>query len=66
MVWKTYKRGNNLKKNKKIYLEDAQYFIEDVRKSVIETLSYDKVYKQGFNIKYSNRFKFTNNCNKIT
>ncbi|MEC6986937.1 MAG: transglycosylase domain-containing protein, partial [Pseudomonadota bacterium] len=39
-----------LKKNKKIYLEDAQYFIEDVRKKVIETLSYDKVYKQGFNI----------------
>ena len=39
-----------LKKNKKIYLEDAQYFIEDVRKSVIETFSYDKVYKQGFNI----------------
>ena len=39
-----------LKKNKKIYLEDAQYFIEDIRKSVIETLSYDKVYKQGFNI----------------
>ena len=39
-----------LKKNKKIYLEDAQYFIEDVRKSVIDTLSYDKVYKQGFNI----------------
>ena len=39
-----------LKKNKKIYLEDAQYFIEDVRKSVIENLSYDKVYKQGFNI----------------
>ncbi len=39
-----------LKKNKKIFLEDTQYFIEDVRKSVIETLSYDKVYKQGFNI----------------
>ncbi len=39
-----------LKKNKKIYLEDAQYFIEDVRKSVIETFSYDKVYKQGLNI----------------
>ncbi len=39
-----------LKKNKKIYLEDAQYFIEDVRKNIIETLSYDKVYKQGFNI----------------
>ncbi len=39
-----------LKKNKKVYLEDAQYFIEDVRKNVIETFSYDKVYKQGFNI----------------
>ena len=39
-----------LKKAKTIYLEDAQYYIEDVRKSVIETLSYDKVYKQGFNI----------------
>ncbi len=37
-----------LKKNKKIYLEDAQYYIEDVRKNVIETLSYDRVYNQGF------------------
>ncbi len=47
---KLAKEEINLKKNKKIYLEDAQYYIEDVRKSVIETLSYDKVYKQGFNI----------------
>ncbi len=39
-----------LKKNKKIYLEDAQYYIEDVRKNVIESLTYDKVYKQGLNI----------------
>jgi penicillin-binding protein 1A len=39
-----------LNKSKKIYLEDAQYYIEDVRKYVIETLTYDKVYKQGFNI----------------
>jgi len=39
-----------LKKAKRIYLEDAQYYIEDVRKNVIDTLSYDKVYKQGFNI----------------
>ena len=39
-----------LKKNKKIFLEDAQYYIEDVRKSIIEQLSYEKVYKQGFNI----------------
>ena len=39
-----------LKKNKKIYLEDSQYFIEDVRKKIINDLSFDKLYKQGFNI----------------
>ena len=39
-----------LKKKKKIFLEDAQYYIEDVRKKVIKDLSYEKVYKQGFNI----------------
>ncbi len=39
-----------LSKNKKIYLEDAQYFIEDVRKNVIQNFTYNKVYKQGFNI----------------
>ena len=35
-----------LNKPKKVFLEDAQYYIEDVRKKVIETLSYEKVYKQ--------------------
>ena len=39
-----------LNKIKKVFLEDAQYYIEDVRKNVIDTLTYDKVYKQGFNI----------------
>jgi len=39
-----------LNKSKKIFLEDAQYYIEDVRKKVIQILTYDKVYKQGFNI----------------
>ncbi len=39
-----------LNKTKKIFLEDAQYYIEDVRKNIIEILTYDKVYKQGFNI----------------
>ncbi len=39
-----------LSKPKKIYLEDAQYYIEDVRKKIISQLSYEKVYKQGFNI----------------
>ncbi len=46
-----YKEKNiELKKIKKVYLEDAQYYIEDVRKNIIETLSYEKVYKQGYNI----------------
>ena len=44
------KKSINLKKIKKIFLEDAQYFIEDVRKNIIEILSYEKVYNQGFNI----------------
>jgi len=40
----------NLNKPGKVYLEDAQYYIEDIRKSVISSLTYDKVYNQGFNI----------------
>ena len=49
--YKNLKRQNiNLKKKKKVYLEDSQYFIEEVRKKVIDDLTYEKVYKQGFNI----------------
>ena len=44
------KENINLKKNKKVFLEDAQYYIEDVRKNIIEKFTYEKVYKQGFNI----------------
>ena len=40
-----------LKKRKRIYLEDSRYYVEDVRKYVIENYGFDKVYKQGFNIK---------------
>jgi len=40
----------SLKKKRKVFLEDSQYYIEDVRKSIIELLTYEKVYKQGFNI----------------
>ena len=40
----------SLRKKEKVFLEDAQYFREDVRKKIIEDLTYDKVYKQGFNI----------------
>jgi penicillin-binding protein 1A len=48
----------NLNKNKKIYLEDAQYFVEDVRKNVIQTFSYDEIYKKGFNINTPINLKF--------
>tara|TARA_B100001540_G_scaffold309158_1_gene324922 strand:- start:3507 stop:5849 length:2343 start_codon:yes stop_codon:yes gene_type:complete len=41
----------NLRKRKRIYLEDSRYFVEEVRKKVIETYGFEKVYKQGFNIK---------------
>ena len=40
-----------LNKRKRIYLEDSRYYVEDVRKKVIESYGFDKVYKQGFNIK---------------
>src|SRR6056300_883550 len=39
-----------LKKTKKIFFEDSQYYIEDVRKKIIDQLTYEKVYKQGYNI----------------
>ena len=39
-----------MKKIKKVFLEDAQYYIEDVRKNIIKKLTYEKVYKQGYNI----------------
>ena len=39
-----------VKKIKKVFLEDAQYYIEDVRKNIIKKLTYEKVYKQGYNI----------------
>ena len=40
-----------LKRRKKIFLEDSRYYVEDIRKEVIKKFGYDKVYKQGFNIK---------------
>ena len=40
-----------LKKRKQILLEDARYYVEDIRKSVVNQFGFDRVYKQGFNIK---------------
>ncbi len=54
---KTYKnlkaKKIELKKIKKVFLEDAQYFIEDVRKNIIDKFSYERVYNQGLNINTS-------------
>ncbi len=48
---KIIKSEIKLRKRKRIYLEDARYFVEEVRKKVITNYGFDKVYKQGFNIK---------------
>ena len=39
-----------LKKIKKIFSEDTRYYVEDIRKDVIDKLGYDNVYRQGLNI----------------
>ena len=39
-----------LKKRKKIFSEDTKYYVEDIRKDVINKLGYDNVYRQGLNI----------------
>ena len=51
---KDYKKFTNneiiLKKRKKIFLEDTRYYVEDIRKDVINKFGFDSVYKQGLNI----------------
>ena len=39
-----------LKKRKKTFREDTSYYVEDIRKDVVEQLGFDKVYKNGLNI----------------
>ena len=48
---KLIKSEIKLRKRKRIYLEDSRYFVEEVRKKVINSYGFDKVYKKGFNIK---------------
>ncbi len=40
-----------LKKREKVFLEDSRYYVEEIRKNTIKQLGYDKVYKEGLNIK---------------
>ena len=51
-----------LKKVKKVYLENSQYYIEDVRKNIIDKLSYEKVYNQGYNINTPINLKLQKNA----
>ena len=39
-----------LKKRKIIFLEDTRYFVEDIRKDVINKFGFKKVYEEGLNI----------------
>ncbi len=52
---KEYKKllisGIDLRKRKKKYLEDARYYVEDVRKYLVEKYGFEKIYEQGFTIK---------------
>ncbi len=48
---KFFKNEIILKKRKRIYLEDTRYYVEDIRKNIVEKFGFEKVYKQGFNIK---------------
>jgi penicillin-binding protein 1A len=49
-----------LKKRKKIFLEDTLYYVEDIRKNIVNKFGFDKVYKQGFNIKTPLNIKIQN------
>ena len=40
-----------LKKRKKIFLEDTRYYVEDIRKYVVDKFGFERVYKKGLNIK---------------
>ena len=44
------KKKISLKKRKKFFLEDSHYYVEDIRKNVIDKFGFEKVYKQGLNI----------------
>ena len=40
----------SLKKRKTVYLENSNYYIEDIRKLIVDKYGFEKVYKQGFTI----------------
>ena len=44
------KEDIKLKKRKSVYLENSNYYIEDIRKLIVDEYGFEKVYKQGFTI----------------
>ena len=54
-----------LRKRKNKYAEDAMYYVEDVRKFIVEKYGFDKVYKQGFNIKSPINLEFQSIASKV-
>tara|TARA_B100000029_G_scaffold352601_1_gene345196 strand:+ start:42 stop:2381 length:2340 start_codon:yes stop_codon:yes gene_type:complete len=49
-----------LKKRKKIFLEDTRYYVEDIRKYVVDKFGFKKVYSQGLSIKTPLNLKLQN------
>ena len=48
---KFIKKDIKLKRRKSVFLEDSRYYVEDIRKKVINKYGYKKVYEKGFDIK---------------
>ncbi len=49
--FKNYLKENIfLKKRKTVYLENSNYYVEDIRKQIVDQYGFEKVYKQGFTI----------------
>ncbi|MBC8304981.1 MAG: transglycosylase domain-containing protein, partial [Pelagibacterales bacterium] len=54
-----------LKKRKKIFFEDTRYYVEDIRKSIVDQFGFDRVYKQGLNIKTPLNLNLQNIATKV-
>ncbi len=54
-----------LKKRKTIFLEDTRYYVEDIRKNIVDQFGFEKVYKQGFNIKTPLNLSLQNTATEV-
>ena len=54
-----------LKKRKKIFIEDTRYYVEDIRKDIVDQFGFDRVYEQGFNIKTPLNLNLQNIATKV-